>query len=113
MRIDFNNIEDYLSEMELDRGLIERNIIRCVVQRNQGRIPSLITVKVISTYGVCDETGIRTVVRFDKFIGEYATGDSDQPERLRLQAVELSDRISKAAAKAGLEVRGGVATQEE
>jgi len=106
MLVKFNDLDEFLAEMEKDKSEIARGIVRVTTLREKSKSPSFpfFFYSVIATYRRGDE-----IVRLDRFCGNYwpkVESKSNKETEENIQGIyEALDRKIK---ERGLEMRAGV-----
>src|SRR5262245_8014095 len=101
MKVYFNDVDEFLTEIRQDTTLMQRSILRLTLRRRY-RSP-FVQVSLVSTAQVG-----KTVVMLEHRLGETFTGDIETGTELSKRAEALMEKINTAARELGLEVRPGV-----
>jgi len=111
MLVKFNDLNEFLAEMEKDRDEITRGIVRVTTLREQSKAPSFpfLFYTVIATYRRGDE-----IVRLDRFCGNYwpkveSKGNEETERNIKDAYKALDEKIKEL----GLEMRAGVYSLSE
>jgi len=102
MKIRFNNLDEFIKEIEKDKDKIHRGIVRLATVQKALEVSSLYAVKVIAAYRVGDE-----VVELEQFCGNWWREDKKEG-KVWDEAKETCEKISKTCKESGLEIRAGV-----
>jgi len=110
MIIKFNDLDEFLAEMEEDRDEITRGIVRVTTLREANRTaPNLYFYSVIATYRRGDE-----IVRLDRFCGNYwPRVDPEGNEKTRKNIEDIYGVLEERIKALNLEMRAGVYSLSE
>lgn len=98
--VSFHDLEEYLAELRIDKGRIDRGILRVTVRRRYGS--PFVTVSVVATTTV---EGV--LVKLEHRVGEAFAGD-EKANGLTDKAQAALDMLTEAGMSLGLDVRAGV-----
>jgi hypothetical protein len=98
--VGFNDPNEFLAELRIDRERVERHILRLTVRRRYGE--PFVTVSVVATAVV---EGL--VVKLEHRVGEAFAGD-EKANGLSAKTQVVMQMLTDEASVLGLEVRAGV-----
>ena len=96
----FNDLEEFLAEIQQDHDRIERQILRLTVRRRYGN--PFVTISVVATAMILDN-----LVKLDHRIGEVFAGD-EKSKGLESKIQIVLEKLTEAGKTLGLDVRAGV-----
>lgn len=98
----FNAVEEFLRELETDKDVIERKIVRLANLYQQSKMTPVIRhLFVVATYKAAGE-----IVEFKQFCGDL--WNMEQDKKVIERGIELQQKIEEACKRLGLEVRAGM-----
>jgi hypothetical protein len=98
----FSAVEEFLKELETDKDLIERKIVRLTNLYQQSQMTPVIRhLFVAATYKAAGE-----IVKFTQYIGDLWNAERD--EKVIEQSIALQQQIEEECQQWGLEVRAGM-----
>lgn len=101
--VKFNSVEEFLEELEKERGNIRLNIVR--LTNVWSPIPNLAPIRALSVVATAKVK--EDIIRLNRYCGQiWDIEHTDKDTYDRAEAVHK--RIEEAAEKLGLEVRAGV-----
>ncbi len=102
----FNVAEEFLTELEKDKDLVERKIVRLTNLYQQSTMTPVIRhLFVVATYKVSGE-----IVQCKHFCGDL--WNIEQDEKTIQRSVAMQEKIEEACKRYGLEVRAGMYTEK-
>lgn len=101
----FTDAKEFIEELERDRGMIERGIVRLTNHYMPSSLsPNIWHLSVIASCKVGQD-----LVRFQRYCGDaWGKNSEDQNRPTRDKADEVQKEIEKACQELGLEVRPGI-----
>ena len=100
----FNAVEEFLKELETDKDLIERKIVRLTALYQQSKTVPLRYLFVVATYKAAGE-----LVEYREHAGDlWGMTNLESDKKAIQKSVELSNRIEEECKRLGLEVRAGM-----
>jgi hypothetical protein len=106
MIVRFNDVNEFIEEIQLDLAQIDRGIVQVTKAVSLTATPPLRHLAVVATARIGD-----TVVRLDHFCGELweeRATEGSHDAKIYARAEELMKRIEIAARSSSLEVRAGI-----
>jgi hypothetical protein len=98
----FSAVEEFLKELETDKDLIERKIVRLTNLYQQSPMTPVIRhLFVAATYKAAGE-----IVQFTQYIGDL--WNAEQDEKPVEKSIALQQQIEEECTQWGLEVRAGM-----
>jgi hypothetical protein len=101
MKVLFNDVGEFLTELRSDADEVEQKILRLTIRRRCQQ--PFVYVSVVSTVLIG-----RAVVTLDHRLGETFIGEDLHQSEVGKKADAMIERISEEAKGLGLEVRAGV-----
>lgn len=100
VRVNFNDLDEFLEEVRTDSDQIDRRILRVTLRRRYAQ--PFVHVAVVATAVVGN-----TMVHLEHRIGDAFFGD-EKTTGLKTKVQSALDKLTDAAKTLGLEVRAGV-----
>ena len=102
--VKFNEVDEFLEEIEKDHRDIERGVVRVTNMFRTSRI-SLTTrnTLVVSTYVLRHQ-----LVRLEVYCGDLWGVNAEDDQKVMARAEEVQDRIAAKCKEVGLELRSGI-----
>jgi hypothetical protein len=103
----FSAVEEFLKELETDKALIERKIVRLTnLYHYSPMTPFIRYLSVAATYKTTGE-----IVQFTQYIGDLRNTERD--EKTIAKSLALHQQIEEECSQWGLEVRAGMYQKKE
>jgi len=103
----FHAVEEFLKELETDKDLVERKIVRLTnLYQHSKMTPVIRHLFVAATYKAAGE-----VVQFKQYIGDL--WNAEQDKKTIKKSIKLQERIEDACKRLGLEVRAEMYKEKE
>lgn len=103
MKVTFNQVEEFIDELEKDAGKVERGIVRCTKLFEASRLsPSIRLVSIFSTYSVDGQ-----VITLTRYCGDIWGVNNGKDEEVIAKADQYLKTIEDACKRLGLEDRAG------
>lgn len=103
MQVRFNDVEEFLAELEHDRERIDRGIVRVTKTLTQTAQLPIQQLAVVATARVGD-----TVVRLERYCGDLWGKEFPQDAETHERAEKVMRKLEDACRGMGLEVRAGI-----
>jgi len=102
----FHAVEEFLKELEKDKDLVERKIVRLTNLYQQSQMTPVIRhLFVAATYKVAGE-----IVQFKQHVGDL--WNAEQDKKPLEKSIELQKHIEEVCKEYGLEIRAGMYTEQ-
>lgn len=103
----FNALEEFLKELETDKDLVERKIVRLTNLYQQSTMTPVIRhLFVVATY-----KAVREIVEFKQFCGDL--WNMEQDKKTTEKGIGLQKQVEEVCKRLGLEVRAGMYQEGE
>ena len=103
----FNALEEFLKELETDKAIVERKIVRLTNLYQQSQMTPVIRhLFVAATYKAAGE-----IVHFKQYVGDLWNMESDR--KAIEKGIDLQKQVEKACKQYGLAVRAGMYHEQE
>lgn len=102
MKVQFNDMDEFLTELEQDKDQVDRSIVRVTCLHIQNKELPITYLSMVATAHIAGY-----VIRLDKPIGHYITKDT-RAQEVHQRADELINHLQARLACFGLEVRRGI-----
>jgi len=103
MKVTFNQVEEFIDELERDAGKVDRGIVRCTKLFEASRLsPNIRLVSIFSTYSVDGQ-----VITLTRFCGDIWGINKEKDGEVIAKADEYLKSIEEACKRLELEVRAG------
>ena len=104
MKVIFNQVEEFIAELEKDAGQVERNLIRCTKLFEPSYLsPTIRLVSIFSTYSVDGQ-----VITLTCYWGDTSGINREKDGEVIAKADGYLKTIEEACKRLGLEARAGV-----
>jgi len=103
----FNAVEEFLKELETDKELVERKIVRLTNLYQQSQMtPGIRHLFVAAAY-----KGAGEIVQFKQYVGDRWNRESDK--KAIEKSIDQQKQVEEAGKRYGLEVRAGMYSDKE
>jgi len=104
MKVTFNQVGEFIDELEKDAGKVERNLVRCTKLFEPSRLsPTIRLVSIFSTYSVAGQ-----VITLTRYCGDIWGINREKDNEVIAKADAYLKSIEKACKHLKLEVRAGM-----
>ena len=101
----FHAVEEFLQELEKDKDLVERKIVRLTNLSQQSTITPVIRhLYVTATYKAAGE-----IIQFKQYVGDL--WNAEQDKKVIEKSIALQEQIETACKHCGLDIRAGLYTE--